>query len=308
MGRMKEDQMAGVLAFYRMETIKYLIMNPGIVLLRTRNNNPEDNADQQGHPLGFKRRLSPHWNMIASAQLPHMGLPRATWGIPPSPGKLQGQDHPQRPTVGLQDGASALVSGERPVFRLAWRPETSLRGLYSSLRSHGTRSQSLGLFGPYLFFLPISPFETKHMFTLTFPCSACQATLFLPQALRNRCPYCLIRPPSPGLGKDHNHFSILCSNISQDTSLMTLSKQNSQHFHHSQSPVLFLLFFKENIYFIPPSTLSMKTQEFQDFMFPILLLWSQRLEHGGYSTNTYFCWFIYLSSSCFLKKNCVGSF
>lgn len=109
---------------------------------------------------------------IASAQSPGDGVAQSNLGVPPSPGKASGA----RPSPNAHSGATRWsfcpsVWRVRPVFRLGLEARaSSRRGLYSSLRSHGTRLRVWAYSGPFTpFFLSyFSPLRWKHMFTLTF--------------------------------------------------------------------------------------------------------------------------------------------
>ena len=101
-----------------------------------------------------------------------MGFPRATWGSHPALAKLQGQDHPPHPHSGATRwNFCPSVWKVRPLFHLDLEGRTSSqRGLYSSLRSHGTCLGVWTYLGPFTPFCLsyFSPLRWKHLFTLTF--------------------------------------------------------------------------------------------------------------------------------------------
>ena len=146
---------------------------------------PEGSPSRRGQPWGPS-----HWRASAApghaghlppgSQCPHpwlttptptMALPYRTWGSHPALAKLQGQDQPPNPHSGATRwNFCPSVWRVRPVFRLGLEARaSSQRGLYSSLRSHGTCLRVWAYLGPFPFFLSyFSPLRWKHMLTLTF--------------------------------------------------------------------------------------------------------------------------------------------
>ena len=160
MGRMKGDQTVGLLEFLKMEPQNYLIMNVHRSS-RQGKNNPEGNSEIiRATPLVSKGEptTSLSTGQTASAQSHGgWGCP-ASWGSHPALPKLQGKDcFPSGPTR-WNFCPSVWKVGPLPPLDLEGRA-SSQRGLYLSLKSHGTCLVVWTYLGPLTpFFFPISPF------------------------------------------------------------------------------------------------------------------------------------------------------